>query len=138
MNSAAGSAAKDRRPHPIDVYVGNRLRLVRKMHNVSQEKLAEILGITFQQVQKYENGTNRISASRLHQAAHALDVPVSFFFPEPVAEGSQRDTQGAAGVMGFLSSAEGMELNRAFAQIEDPRMRRGVLELIRSIAVTTR
>jgi transcriptional regulator with XRE-family HTH domain len=136
MNFAAGPVAKDRRPHPIDVYVGNRLRLVRKMHNVSQEKLAENLGVTFQQVQKYENGTNRISASRLHQAAQVLDVPVSFFFPEPASEGSQRDTQEATGVMDFLSSAEGMELNRAFAGIKDPRMRRRVLELIRSIAVT--
>lgn len=138
MDSAAVLVAKHRRPHPTDVFVGSRLRLGRRMLNVSQEKLAEQLGVTFQQVQKYENGTNRISASRLHQAARILDVPVSFFFPE------NEPMQPAAGrcgdvdpnsLMDFLSSPEGLELNRAFAQIKDGRMRHQVLELIRSIAV---
>lgn len=136
MDSAAESVAGDRRPHPIDVYVGNRLRLGRKLHSVSQEKLAENLGVTFQQVQKYENGSNRISASRLHEASRVLDVPVSFFFPEVKPVEGQDDSGDAASVMDFLSSSEGMELNRAFSQIKDSRMRRQVLELIRSIAVT--
>lgn len=107
------------------------------MLNLSQEKLAERLGITFQQVQKYEKGTNRIGASRLYQLARVLEVPVSFFFPQP--EG----TQGTAGmsedaapdyVMEFVSSSEGIELNRAFAKIRDPKVRRRVTELVRSIA----
>lgn len=139
MESAAALAAKHRRPHPVDVYVGNRLRLGRKMLNVSQEKLAENLGVTFQQVQKYENGSNRISASRLHEAARILDVPVSFFFPEvepPELAGSRSAVGDATSMMDFLSSTEGLELNRAFSQIKDSRMRRQVLELIRSIAIT--
>lgn len=136
MDSAAELVAKHRRPHPVDVYVGNRLRLGRKMLNVSQEKLAENLGVTFQQVQKYENGTNRISASRLHQAARILDVPVSFFFPEAKTAGKGCVAGDASSMMDFLSSSEGLELNRAFSQIKDSRMRRQVLELIRSIAVT--
>lgn len=139
MESAAELAVKHRRPHPVDVYVGNRLRLGRKMLNVSQEKLAENLGVTFQQVQKYENGSNRISASRLHEAARILDVPVSFFFPEvdtaePAGNGSVEGD--ATSMMDFLSSSEGLELNRSFSRIKDARMRRQVLELIRSIAVT--
>ena len=136
MESAADLAARHRRPHPIDVYVGNRLRLGRKMHNVSQEKLDKNLEVSFQQIQKYENGSNRISASRLHQAARVLDVQVSFFFPETGPVRDQSASAGGGSVMDFLSSAEGMELNRAFSQIKDTRMRRQVLDLIRSIAVT--
>lgn len=135
MNSAVELAAKPRRPHPVDIFVGNRLRLGRRMVNVSQEKLAENLGVTFQQVQKYENGTNRISASRLHLAARILDVPVSFFFPEWKPEGEECAAADAISVMDFLASSEGLELNRAFLQIKDARMRRQVLELVRSIAV---
>ena len=126
-----------RRPDPIDNHVGSRLRLRRKVLNLSQEKLAERLGITFQQVQKYEKGTNRIGASRLYQVARVLEVPVSYFFPEP------RNAEDAAGmsedaapdyVMDFVASAEGIELNRAFALIRDPKVRRRVIELVRSIA----
>ena len=136
METAIEALARDRRPNPIDVYVGSRLRLGRKILSVTQEKLAENLGVTFQQVQKYERGLNRISASRLHQAAQILDVPVTFFFPQ--ADPPHSDEADCADdrseVMGFLCSSEGLELNRAFAQIKDPSMRRRVLELIRSIA----
>lgn len=126
-----------RRPDPIDNHVGNRLRLRRKMLNLSQEKLAERLGITFQQVQKYEKGTNRIGASRLYQLARILEVPVSYFFPEPdAAQGAAGMSEDAAPdyVMDFVASSEGIELNRAFAQIRDPKVRRRVIDLVRSIA----
>jgi transcriptional regulator with XRE-family HTH domain len=126
-----------RRPDPIDSHVGNRLRLRRKILNLSQEKLAERLGITFQQVQKYEKGTNRIGASRLYQIARILEVPVSFFFPQPEeAQSAAGMSEGAAPdyVMDFVSSSEGIELNRAFAKIRDPKVRRRVTELVRSIA----
>ncbi|HEX2255155.1 MAG TPA: helix-turn-helix transcriptional regulator [Afifellaceae bacterium] len=136
MDSAVGLAARHRQPHPIDLYVGNRIRLGRRMLNVSQEKLAENLGVTFQQVQKYENGTNRISASRLHLAARILDVPVSFFFPEVEPDADEGDAGETTSVIDFLASSEGLELNRAFSQIRDSRMRRQVLELIRSMAVS--
>jgi transcriptional regulator with XRE-family HTH domain len=136
MDSAAEVAAKHRRPHPVDLFVGNRLRLGRRMVNVSQEKLAESLGVTFQQVQKYENGTNRMSASRLHLAARILDVPVAFFFPEPEPEGDCAATGDTVSVMDFLVSSEALELNRAFSRIKDTGMRRQVLNLIRSISVT--
>lgn len=125
-----------RRPDPIDSHVGNRLRLRRKMLNLSQEKLADRLGITFQQVQKYEKGTNRIGASRLYQLARVLEVPVAYFFPEPDEQTAAGMSEEAAPdyVMDFLSSSEGIELNRAFAQIRDPKVRRRVIDLVRSIA----
>jgi transcriptional regulator with XRE-family HTH domain len=137
MEMAVEAPAKDRRPNPVDVYVGNRIRLGRKILSVTQEKLAENLGVTFQQVQKYERGLNRISASRLHQTAQILDVPVTFFFPEvEAADPATRADAGEDGseVMSFLSSPEGLELNRAFSQIKDTGIRRRVLDLIRSMA----
>ena len=126
-----------RRPDPIDSYVGTRLRLRRKMLNLSQERLAERLGITFQRVQKYEKGTNRVGASRLYQLARVLEVPVAFFFPEPAeqqAPAGMSEDIGPDYVMDFLSSSEGIELNRAFAQIRDSKVRRRVIDLVRSIA----
>ena len=140
MESAMEALARDRRPNPIDIYVGNRIRLGRKILSVTQEKLAETLGVTFQQVQKYERGLNRISASRLHQAAQILDVPVTFFFPEADVPDSLAETDCAeerSEMMSFLSSPEGLELNRAFSQIKGTAMRRRVLDLIRTIAATS-
>jgi transcriptional regulator with XRE-family HTH domain len=131
------SSDRTRRAGSIDIHVGSRVRMRRKMLNMSQEKLAEHLGITFQQVQKYEKGTNRIGASRLYQLARILDVPVAFFFPEPELGASglgMGEDAGAGYVMDFLATSEGIELNRAFAQIKDPKVRRRVIELVRSIA----
>jgi transcriptional regulator with XRE-family HTH domain len=123
-----------RRPNPIDVYVGGRVRLRRKMLGLSQEKLGQKLGITFQQIQKYEKGTNRIGASRLNAMAAALEVPVSYFFPEnAAAEGSGLQEESVAFMMEFMSSGEGLDLGRAFARIRNPKIRRKVIELVRAL-----
>lgn len=129
-----------RRPNPIDVHVGSRVRLQRMLRGISQEKLGEQLGLTFQQIQKYEKGVNRIGASRLWDLANVLQVPVQFFYDEaPVGEGRTVPQPGMAEkaadayVFEFLNTREGLELNRAFARITDPKMRRAVLDLVRSM-----
>jgi len=124
-----------KRPNPTDIYVGSRIRMRRKILGLSQEKLGEKLGITFQQIQKYEKGTNRVGASRLQAMSGALDVPVSYFFPD--AETSQHggmQEEGAAFMMDFMSTSEGLELSRAFTKIRNPKVRRKVLELVRAMA----
>lgn len=130
-----------RRPNPVDVHVGNRVRLQRMLIGISQEKLGERLGLTFQQVQKYEKGINRIGASRLFELSRVLGVPVQFFYEDaPVAGGQQGSAPGFAErssdshVFEFLSSREGLELNRAFSRITDPKVRKSVLDLVRSLA----
>ncbi|HWT30835.1 MAG TPA: helix-turn-helix transcriptional regulator [Propylenella sp.] len=127
--------AAGKRPNPIDIYVGSRVRLRRKMLGISQEKLGQKLGITFQQIQKYEKGTNRIGASRLKAMSEALEVPVSYFFPEnSAAEGAGLQEESVAFMMEFMSSGEGLDLGRAFAQIRNARIRRKVIELVRALA----
>lgn len=123
---------------PMRCHIGLRLRMARKAADLSQEKLAAKIGVTFQQVQKYEKGTSTISAARLHDVAVVLGVPVSFFFPEPKraskrAGGTPPD-DAAAALMAFLATTEGVELGKAFSEIADPNLRRRALELIRSIA----
>lgn len=126
-------------PNPIDIHVGSRVRMRRNLVGYSQEKLGELLGLTFQQVQKYEKGTNRVSASRLYQIGKILSVPVQFFYddlPEEI-ENSQygfAESTTEAPVMDFLSSSEGLQLNKAFASIEEPAVRRKVVELVKAIA----
>ena len=125
-----------KRPNDVDIYVGSRVRMRRKMLGMSQEKLGDQLGITFQQIQKYEKGTNRVGASRLQNISEILDVPVSFFFPPSEktgvsAEGGLYDQKT---LMEFLATSEGIELNKAFSQIKDTKVRRRVIELVRSIA----
>jgi transcriptional regulator with XRE-family HTH domain len=131
-------AAPKKTPNPIDVHVGSRIRLRRAMVGMSQEKLGESLGITFQQVQKYEKGTNRVGASRLQNIAAVLNVPVSFFF-EDAPTGSSEAATGMAEsassyVVDFLSSSEGLQLNRAFVKVSDPKVRRKIIDLVRSLA----
>ncbi len=126
-----------RDPNPIDVHVGNRVRMRRMLIGMSQEKLGERLGLTFQQVQKYEKGSNRVSASRLYQMAQILGVPVQFFF-EDLTSPQKFDAYEAKGepgtIMNFLNSSEGVQLNRAFSEITDANMRRRVVELVKAIA----
>ncbi len=133
--------ANKKQPNPIDIHVGSRVRLRRMMLGMSQEKLGEQLGITFQQIQKYEKGTNRIGASRLQHIARVLSTPVSFFFED--APGIPSETHAVAGlaeapatsyVVDFLSSSEGIQLNKAFVRIKDPKLRRRVIDLVRAMA----
>jgi transcriptional regulator with XRE-family HTH domain len=129
-----------RRPNPIDTHVGSRVRLRRMLLGMSQEKLGEHLGLTFQQVQKYEKGVNRIGASRLFDLAHVLGVPVQFFYDDaPAGSGDATVAHGFAErtesyVVEFLSGREGLELNKAFVRISDPRVRRSIVELVRALA----
>ncbi len=132
-----------KKPNPIDVHVGSRVRLRRMMMSMSQEKLGEQLGITFQQVQKYEKGTNRIGASRLQNIAEILQVPVSFFFegsPSENTDGSKGDgfqESSSSFMIEFLSSTEGLQLNRAFSRINDAKVRRRIVELVKTLADDT-
>lgn len=127
------SSAK--RPNPTDVYVGSRVRMRRKMLGLSQERLGERLGITFQQIQKYEKGTNRVGASRLQAMSQALDVPVAFFFPDSTpAQATGMNEEGSAFMMDFMSTSEGLELSRHFMRVRDAKTRRKIIELVRAIA----
>lgn len=123
-------------PNPIDRHVGSRVRMRRMLIGMSQERLGDSLGITFQQVQKYEKGTNRIGASRLQQIASTLGAPVAYFFEE--APGGEvngfSDGAGADYVADFLTSAEGLQLTRAFVRIRDPKVRRRIVDLVASLA----
>ncbi len=129
-------------PNPIDIHVGSRVRLRRTMQGMSQEKLGNALGITFQQIQKYEKGTNRIGASRMQQISSALKVPVSFFFEDaPLPAGSvvsgMAEASSTSYVVDFLSSPEGIQLNRAFVRITNPAIRRKIIDLVRTLANET-
>ena len=133
-------------PNPIDVHVGSRVRLRRMSLGMSQERLGRHLGLTFQQVQKYEKGVNRIGASRLYAIARVLDAPVQFFFedmPDSAVAGlpsaaevevEAAEAGGAIRIADFVSSAEGLELNRSFQRITDQATRRRLAELVRSVA----
>src|ERR1700730_9457634 len=131
-------------PNPIDKHVGSRVRMRRMMLSMSQEKLGGALGLTFQQVQKYEKGTNRIGASRLQQISQMLDAPPAFFFEcapsfeaiansEPKQMGVTQDAN-APYVADFLATAEGLHLNMAFARIHDPKIRKRIVDLVSSLA----
>jgi DNA-binding XRE family transcriptional regulator len=141
---AVGTTFVKKIPNPIDRHVGSRVRMRRVMLRMSQEKLGEALGLTFQQVQKYEKGTNRIGASRLQQISRTLDVPPAFFFegapsfeaianPEPGHMGVAEDSN-APYVADFLATAEGLHLNMAFARIHDPKIRKRIVDLVSSLA----
>jgi len=126
-----------KRPNSTDAYVGSRVRMRRKVLGMSQEKLGAQLGITFQQVQKYEKGVNRIGASRLQKISQILEMPISYFFPqETTTAGGMGESGQSDYVSDFMMSSEGIELNRAFAQIKDPKLRRKVIDLVRTMAAT--
>ena len=121
-------------PNPVDVHVGGRVRMRRMLVGMSQEKLGEALGLTFQQVQKYEKGANRIGASRLYQIGSVLGVPIEYFF-----DGLEQDSHVGAAFSGglqteFLSTAEGIQLNSAFFAISDPQLRKRILDLLKTLA----
>ena len=125
-----------RLPEPTDKHVGARVRMRRLMLGTSQTKLADAVGLTFQQIQKYEKGTNRISASRLQQIAGVLQVPVGFFFEGiPNLSGLPKGTASMPDyVSEFLSTTDGLALVKAFTQIKDGTLRRCVVNLVEEIA----
>jgi transcriptional regulator with XRE-family HTH domain len=127
-----------KKPNPIDIHVGSRVRLRRNMLGMSQEKLGEMLGITFQQIQKYEKGTNRVGASRLQAISTVMNVPVSYFFEDAPGQDDDRsgfaEDDGSAYVVDFLNSSEGLQLARAFIKISDPKVRRRIIDLVKSLA----
>jgi len=125
----------DRAPNPIDRHVGLRIRMRRKELGVSQERLAESIGLTFQQVQKYERAANRVSASKLWEMARALNTSIAYFYeglsstPEPPGSNLPRET-----VQDFLMTPEGLELASSFPKISQGRLRRKILDLVRVMA----
>ena len=142
-----GSVDKENRPSPIDAHVGSRIRLRRNLMGMSQERLGEALGLTFQQIQKYERGVNRVGASRLFDLSRVLAVSISFFFddmPEPLAglhgthqvtraAGGVSETQDAFGVDDSVNRRETAELVRAYYRITDSSQRKRVFDLIKSM-----
>src|ERR1700729_2063536 len=128
-------------PNPIDKHVGSRVRMRRMMLSMSQEKLGNSLGLTFQQVQKYEKGTNRIGASRLQQISQILQVPVAFFFEgAPIISGEFEPASGMqeapspAYVSDFLATSDGLSLTKSFMRIKDAKLRRRIVDLVQQIA----
>ena len=136
------------KPNPVDIHVGQRIRLRRTLLGMSQEKLGEALGLTFQQVQKYERGANRVGSSRLFQLSRVLDVPVSYFFEEMSAETATRAKQ-AATEAGFaedpgegyqadpMTKRETLELVRAYYRITDPKLRRRLFDMTKALAAAS-
>ena len=127
-------------PNPIDKHVGSRVRMRRMMLGMSQEKLGDALELTFQQVQKYEKGTNRIGASRLQQISHILQVPVAFFFEGAPHLAGGPSPQGLENVPSptyvsdFLATSDGLSLTKAFMRIPDAKLRRRIVDLVQHIA----
>src|SRR6266478_2159078 len=126
-------------PDPIDKHVGSRVRMRRLMLGMSQEKLGDGLGITFQQVQKYEKGTNRMGAGRLQHISHLLQVPVPFFFEgAPHLPGQPKGIGEAPSpgyVSEFLATSDGLALTKAFMQIKEPGLQRRIVGLVEEIAL---
>ena len=125
------------RANEIDTYVGERVRMRRKMLGLSQTDLGQALGLTFQQIQKYERGTNRISASKLYETAGALTVSVGYFFEgfvdaEPAADFVESQSEKA--IQGFLTTTDGIELAQAFPRIANSKLRRRMTDLVRTLA----
>jgi len=128
----------DHAPNPVDIHVGLQVRLRRKELKISQEKLAETLGLTFQQVQKYERGSNRISASKLYEIARTLRVPVAWFF-EGLSDPAEGRIEGAPPLTtshahDFLLTQEGIDLANLFPRVHPRKVRRRLVELVRSLA----
>lgn len=130
-------------PSDIDVHVGQRIRVKRSLMGISQEKLAEAVGITFQQIQKYERGTNRVSAGRLYEVSKILQVPVSYFFEQitdnsqtpPIQAGlSDNEQDGFASEQDVMMNKETLELVRTYYSIESPELRKDLMKFVKSMA----
>lgn len=125
--------AKTKQPNPTDVYVGKRVRAQRLMMGMSQTELGDKVGITFQQIQKYERGTNRVSGSRIQQVANVLQVPVSFFFDDGPQTG-KHGSNGHNGAIDFLTTHYGARISKAFPRIKDRKLQQRIVGLIEDIA----
>lgn len=126
-----------RDPNFVDRHVGNRVRMRRLLVSMSQEKLGELLGITFQQVQKYEKGSNRVSASRLYQIARVLGVPVQYFYDELKEDDGPSgfaESEGADAIAGALQSPDGVQIARIFSETTDPDKRKLILNAVKLLA----
>ena len=135
-NETRVAIAAKKQANPIDIQVGNRVRIRRMLIGMSQERLGDLLGLTFQQVQKYEKGVNRIGAGRLFEVARILNVPIDFFYEGLSGAGDQpgvRENESAP-VMEFVSSGEGLQLSLAFMKIKEAKVRKRVLDLVKSLA----
>jgi transcriptional regulator with XRE-family HTH domain len=134
----SGRRQKSDKPNPVDVHVGSRVRLRRTLLGMSQEKLGDALGLTFQQVQKYERGANRVGASRLYDLSRVLDAPVSYFFEEFGDAVASPNGNGAAAGDPYqanpMMKRETLELVRAYLRIADPQIKRRVFELTKALA----
>jgi transcriptional regulator with XRE-family HTH domain len=130
-------------PNPIDVHVGQRIRLRRTLLGMSQQKLGEAIGLTFQQVQKYERGTNRVGGSRMFELARVLDVPVAYFYEEISAATATRGRQHTMGTAtppatgdtarDPMTKRETLELVRAYYRITDPKVRKRLFEMTKTL-----
>ncbi|MGE3876923.1 MAG: helix-turn-helix domain-containing protein [Parvibaculaceae bacterium] len=126
-----------RDPNFVDRHVGNRVRMRRLLVGMSQEKLGELLGITFQQVQKYEKGSNRVSASRLYQISRVLGVPVQYFYDELKEDDGPSgfaESEGADAIAGALQSPDGVQIARIFSETTDPDKRKLILNAVKLLA----
>ena len=121
-------------PHATDIHVGSQVRLHRMMLGVTQKKLAKQLGITFQQVQKYEKGTNRVSASRIQKISDVLAVPIPTFFQKAPPKGANGEPPSESSATEFVSTSQGVKLTRAFVRIKDERLRRSIIALVEALA----
>jgi len=126
-----------RDPNFVDRHVGNRVRMRRLLVGMSQEKLGELLGITFQQIQKYEKGSNRVSASRLYQISRVLSVPVQYFYDELKGDDDPSglaESEGADAIAGALQSPDGVQIARIFSETTDPDKRKLILNAVKLLA----
>ena len=133
---STGSSHEARAATAIDLHVGERIRLRRRLYGISQETLAEALGVTFQQVQKYERGANRVSASKLYAIALALEIPVGYFFeglPQRRGGAILSHARDEERISAFMSTTAGAELMRLFPLVRSPQLQQGMLEFLRAV-----
>ncbi|KQV27875.1 hypothetical protein ASC97_05800 [Rhizobium sp. Root1203] len=127
----AVSAIKTKSPSPVDAEIGGRIRMRRKLLGMSQTDLGAKLGVTFQQIQKYEKGTNRVGGSRMQRIAEVLGAPVGFFFESSLSQGA---TVEESEILSFASTSEGLDLIRAFSKIQSSKARRQIIGIAQTVA----
>ena len=136
---ARGKSRTDDQPHPVDIKVGLRMRQRRMMLGMSQSHLGQSLGLTFQQIQKYERGANRVSASKLHEMSRCLGVPITYFFEASTGEAARRPGLAEAQAEYVVGDSPGakretLRLVRAFQRIHDPVLRRKLYEMAKALS----